>query len=188
MTRPPRNPESGYALLFVYMMAASLAIMLYMEIPRVAFEAQRDKEQLLIDRGEQYKRAIQLYVRKYNRFPPDIDALEKTQNLRFLRKQYLDPMTGKNEWRLIHVGPGGVFTDSKVYGQQKKDAAGAPQTFITEMQSIGGSSSSNQSVNLATRRRPPGRPDAATASGADNPRRPRRRVLRAASSIQVCPA
>jgi hypothetical protein len=70
MTRPPRNPESGYALLFVYMMAASLAIMLYMEIPRVAFEAQRDKEQLLIDRGEQYKRAIQLYVRKYNRFPP----------------------------------------------------------------------------------------------------------------------
>jgi len=161
MTRPPRNPESGYALLFVYMMAASLAIMLYMEIPRVAFEAQRDKEQLLIDRGEQYKRAIQLYVRKYNRFPPDIDALEKTQNLRFLRKQYLDPMTGKNEWRLIHVGPGGVFTDSKVYGQQKKDAAGAPQTFITEMQSIGGSSSSNQSVNLATRRRPsddPGTP------------------------------
>lgn len=150
-----RNPESGYALLFVYAMAASLAIMLYMEMPRVAFEAQRDKEQLLIDRGEQYARAIQLYVRKYNRFPPDVDALEKTQNLRFLRKQYVDPMTGKNEWRVIHVGPGGVFTDSKVYGQQKKkDDAAAPQTFITEMQAIGGNSNTTQAVNLATRRRP----------------------------------
>jgi hypothetical protein len=151
----PRNPESGYALLFVYAMAASLAIMLYMQLPRVAFEAQRDKEQLLIDRGEQYKRAIQLYVRKYNRFPPDVDALEKTQNLRFLRKQYVDPMTGKNEWRVIHVGPGGVFTDSKVYGQQKKkDDASAPQSFITEMQAMGASSNNGQTVNLATRRRP----------------------------------
>ena len=153
--RSERNPESGYALLFVYAMAASIAIMLYMQIPRVAFEAQRDKEQLLIDRGEQYSRAIQLFVRKYNRYPPDVDALEKTQNLRFLRKQYVDPMTGKNEWRVIHVGPGGVFTDSKVYGQQKKkDDASAPQNFITEMQSIGGGSSTGQAVNLATRRRP----------------------------------
>jgi hypothetical protein len=152
---PRRNPESGYALLFVYAMAASIAIMLYMQVPRVAFEAQRDKEQLLIDRGEQYSRAIQLYVRKYSRYPPDVDALEKTQNLRFLRKQYVDPMTGKNEWRVIHVGPGGVFTDSKVYGpQKKKDDASAPQNFITELQPIGGGSGTGQAVNLATRRRP----------------------------------
>jgi len=53
---------------------------LYMEVPRVAFEAQRDKEQLLIDRGEQYTRAIQLYVRKFNRYPPDFAALENTQS------------------------------------------------------------------------------------------------------------
>jgi hypothetical protein len=145
--------------------------MLYMQIPRASFEAQRDKEQLLIDRGEQYKRAIQLYVRKYSRFPPDVDALEKTQNLRFLRKQYVDPMTGKNEWRAIHVGPGGVFTDSKVYGQQKKkDAAGAPQTFITEMQPIGGVTNPNQTVNLATRRRPSD--DAAAAGSPGDPAQP----------------
>ena len=175
---PRRNPESGYALLFVYAMAASIAIMLYMQLPRVAFEAQRDKEQLLIDRGEQYSRAIQLYVRKYNRYPPDVDALEKTQNLRFLRKQYIDPMTGKNEWRVIHVGPGGVFTDSKVYGQQKKkDDASAPQTFITEMQSIGGSSNTGQAVNLAMRRRPsdeagaPGDPNG-TANNSGQPADP----------------
>jgi hypothetical protein len=149
------DPRAGYALLFIYMMAAFMAIMLYMAMPRVAFESQRDKEQLLIDRGEQYKRAVQLYVRKFNRFPADIKALESTQNIRFLRKQYVDPMTGKNEWRLIHVGPGGTFTDSLVYGNQKKKDASGPQTFITEMQGLGANPAGpNQGVNLATRRRP----------------------------------
>jgi hypothetical protein len=177
-----RNRESGYALLFVYMMAAVIAIGLYMEVPRVAFEAQRDKEQLLIDRGEQYKRAIQLYVRKFNRFPADMQALENTQNIRFLRKQYTDPLTGKSDWRIVHVGPGGVFTDSKVYGtQKKKDPASAPQTFITELQPIGGGGPNpNQSVNLATRRRPsddsgaPGDPNnpQQNPSGGQNPSAP----------------
>src|SRR5437763_633547 len=114
-----RHPESGYALLLIFAMAAMAAIMLYSQLPRVAFEAQRDKEQLLIDRGEQYSRAIQLFVRKYNRFPQDMDALENTQSIRFLRRKYKDPITGKDEWRLIHVGPGGVFTDSLVYGPKK---------------------------------------------------------------------
>ena len=61
--RGRRKNESGFALLLVFLMAAILAISLYMEIPRVAFETQRQKEQLLVERGEQYKRAIQLFVR-----------------------------------------------------------------------------------------------------------------------------
>jgi hypothetical protein len=171
-TPASHNPRAGYALLFIYMMDAFMAIMLYMAMPRVAFESQRDKEQLLIDRGEQYKRAVQLYVRKFNRFPADIKALENTQNIRFLRKQYTDPMTGKNEWRLIHVGPGGAFTDSLVYGTQKKKDASAPQTFVTEMQGLGGpATGASQGVNLATRRRPedggapaPGDPNASLSA------------------------
>jgi len=150
-----RNSESGYALLFVFAMAATAAVMLYMELPRVAFEAQRDKEQLLIDRGEQYSRAIQLFVRKNNRFPTDIEALENTQSIRFLRKRYKDPMTGKEDWRLIHVGPGGVFTDSLIYNKKKQGDKNAPQTFIAEMQQIGGNTAGPEGgVNQATRRRP----------------------------------
>lgn len=152
-----RNSESGYALLFVYSMAAVLAIMLFMEIPRAAFEAQRDREQLLIDRGQQYSRAVALYVRKFNTYPPSIDALDNTQNIRFLRGHYVDPMTGKNEWRLIHVGPGGVFTDSLVYGKKKDgDQPSAPQNFITELQQTGGNQAGeNQGgVNIAARQRP----------------------------------
>jgi hypothetical protein len=152
--KPKRHPESGYALLFVFAMAATAAIMLYMELPRVAFEAQREKEQLLIDRGEQYSRAVQLFVRKNNRFPQDMDALENTQSIRFLRRRYTDPMTGKDDWRIIHVGPGGVFTDSLIYGKKKKDDQNAPQTFIAEMQQVGGTVSGPEGVNQATRRRP----------------------------------
>ena len=52
------NQERGFALLLVFLMASIVAIMLYMELPRAAMQAQRDKEETLIDRGEQYKRAI----------------------------------------------------------------------------------------------------------------------------------
>jgi hypothetical protein len=149
-----RRAESGFALLFVYAMAATVAIMLYMSLPRVAFEAQRDKEQLLIDRGEQYSRAVNLYVRKFNRYPADFEALDNTQNLRFLRHRYVDPMTGKAEWRLIHVGPGGVFTDSLLYTKKKDDKKPEQQTFITELAQTGGNPvDPAQGVNLATRRR-----------------------------------
>lgn len=162
-----RNSESGFALLFVFAMAAVVAISLYIEMPRVAFEAQRDKEQLLIDRGEQYSRAIQLYVRKFNRYPPDFDALDKTQNIRFLRGHYNDPMTGKSEWRLIHVGPGGVFTDSLLYNKKKTDGSQPEkQTFIAELPTVLPADAGQQQVNLATRRRDSDQPNAPGANPA----------------------
>lgn len=113
-----RSQQSGYALLMVFLLAAVVSITLYSEMPRVAFESQRTKEQLLIDRGEQYKRAIQLFYRKNKRFPTTMEELEKFQEIRYLRQKYKDPMTGKDEWRIIHVGPGGQLTDSLVQKQQ----------------------------------------------------------------------
>ncbi len=108
-----RPSESGFALLLVFVMAAAIAITLYVEVPRIAFESQRAREQMAIDRGLQYKRAIQLFYRKYHTFPQTLDDLETTRNIRFLRHRYLDPLTGK-EWRLLHVGPAGQLTDSLV--------------------------------------------------------------------------
>lgn len=150
-----RRGESGFALLLVFAMAATIALMLYMEMPRVAFEAQREREELLIERGEEYKRAIQLYFRKLKTYPISIDALENTNNIRFLRRRYPDPLTGKDDWRLIHIGPGGVFTDSvtnKPKGDQKQQNL---NNFITEGPSLGGDTSSNdQQLGPAFRRRP----------------------------------
>lgn len=108
-----RNGESGFALLLVFVMAAAIAITLYMEVPRIAFESQRTREQMTIDRGHQYVRAIQLFYRKYQTFPQTLDDLETTRNMRFLRFRYLDPLTGK-PFRLLHVGPMGQLTDSLV--------------------------------------------------------------------------
>lgn len=160
MTRQ-RNPEAGFALLFIYAMAATVAIMLLLSLPRNAFEAQRDKEQLLVDRGEEYARAVQLYVRKFNRYPADFQALESTGGQRFLRHRYKDPMSdgsGKDgddkDWRIIHVGPGGVFTDSLLY-TKKTDPKAEQQTFITELAPTGGAPvDPAQQFNLANRRRP----------------------------------
>jgi hypothetical protein len=171
---PVSKPESGFALLFIYAMAATVAIMLFMELPRVAFESQRDREQLLIDRGEQYARAVNLFVRKFNRYPADFDALQNTQNLRFLRHKYIDPMTGKNEWRIIHVGPGGVFTDSLVYGKKDDKKQADQQNFIGEMQQTGGNQvdPTTQSVNIGTRQRPSDLPGAAGDPNQINPNNP----------------
>jgi hypothetical protein len=172
---PRRNPESGFALLLVFLMAAIVAITLYNEIPRVAFQSQRQKEQLLMARGEQYKRAIQLYVRATHRtrYPADIDDLDRgINNMRFLRHRYKDPMTGKDEWRLIHI-QAGMLTDSKVtqnsnnQNQQQGGSTGniSEMTGITDLQSQG----QTQPVNAATRRRPSENGNGPTSMGGDNP-------------------
>src|SRR5579863_3363832 len=139
-----KNCESGYALLLIFAMAAVMALMLYVALPRVAFEKQRDREQLLIEHGEQYKRAIQLYFRKFKNYPPTIEALENTNNVRFLRRRYTDPLTGKDEWRLIHVGPGGVFTDSLTNKPKGGQQTQNQNNFITEGPSMSGDTSTDQ--------------------------------------------
>jgi hypothetical protein len=109
-----RARQRGSALLIVFVFAAVLAIMLYREMPVVAFEAQRQKEELLIDRGNEYEHAIKLYVRKFQSFPASMEALENTNRVRFLRNRYVDPYSGKDDWRLLHAGPGGIIIDSKI--------------------------------------------------------------------------
>jgi hypothetical protein len=140
-----------------------------MQVPRAAFEAQRDKEQLLMDRGHEYIRAITLFTHKYNRFPNTMEDLENTNNIRFLRRRYADPMTGKTDWRILHAGPGGTITDSILNSQ--KPGAGTQQTFITELQMFGTAPTADpEGVNLATRQRPsdqPGAPGDPNSAGAD---------------------
>jgi type II secretory pathway pseudopilin PulG len=119
-----RATQSGYILLVIFLMAASVALMLYSQLPRVAFESEREKEQLLIERGEQYIRAIQLYYKDNNRFPQSLDELERGNNKRYLRRRYVDPYTGKDDWRLIHSN-GLQLTDSLVQKPPSEQSATA---------------------------------------------------------------
>jgi len=122
-----QNRQRGSALLIVFVFAAIVGILLYREMPVVVFEAHRQKEELLIDRGNEYKHAIRLYVRKVGTFPPSIEALENTNRMRFLRHKFDDPFTGKYDWRFLHAGPGGMIIDSKVKTVNSKlDANGKP--------------------------------------------------------------
>ena len=136
-------------------MASIIAISLYVVLPRVSFEAQRDKEGLLIERGEQYERGIELYVRKFKRYPAKMEDLDNANGIRFLRHHYTDPMTGKDEWRLIHAGPGGVLLDSLVKKDTDKDKKQATQSSISELLGTGGLPEPTEgAANPALRKRP----------------------------------
>ena len=101
---PGRQGEQGYMLLAVVVMVALVLIALAVAAPVVARDLRRDKEVESEHRAQQYVRGLRLYYRKFKTYPPSMDALEKSNNVRFLRKQYVDPLTGKADWRIIHVG------------------------------------------------------------------------------------
>ena len=96
--------EAGYILIAVLFAVALMVVAMAAVAPAIGTQIQRDREEELVRRGKQYARAIQLYFRKFGRYPNSIEQLENTNNIRFLRKRFKDPITGKDEWRLIHFG------------------------------------------------------------------------------------
>jgi type II secretory pathway pseudopilin PulG len=106
--------EAGYVLLAVIFLTVILLVSLAVAAPKIAIAIQRDKEMETIHRGQQYKRALKLYYQKYGSYPTSIDQLKETNQIRFLRKVYTDPLTGKADWKPVlfgqaHVRPLGFF-------------------------------------------------------------------------------
>jgi type II secretory pathway pseudopilin PulG len=92
-------------LIAVIVMVALVLIALSVAAPVVARDLRRDKEVESEHRAQQYVRAIRLYTKKgKGPYPASLETLEKSNNVRYLRKQYIDPLTGKADWRIIHVG------------------------------------------------------------------------------------
>ena len=127
--RPPKpseeGSEEGYMLLAVICMLALLTIALTVAVPDMTKSIQRDQEVETMHRGMQYRRAIQLYYRKYGSYPPSINALVKTNNIRFLRKRYLDPITRKDDWKPIIFGQNKAPLAMGFFGQPLGGLAGA---------------------------------------------------------------
>ena len=100
---PPAS-EAGYLLLGAVVMVALVLISLAVAAPVIARDIRRDKEVESMHRAEQYMRAIRMFQRtcRCQAYPPTMDALEKNNTRRFLRQRYIDPLTGKSDWRLIH--------------------------------------------------------------------------------------
>ncbi|MGZ4866385.1 MAG: hypothetical protein ACXV7C_04140 [Candidatus Angelobacter sp.] len=100
-----RSQESGYVLLAVMLTLTLMLIAMAVEAPRIVQQIKREKEEELVHRGKDYATAVKRFVHKNGgRYPASIEQLENTNHIRFLRKKYIDPMTGESDWKMVHVG------------------------------------------------------------------------------------
>ena len=90
-------------LMALLLIMALLAIATASVLTSIKFNLKRDREEEMIHRGAQYARAIRAYYKKFGRYPATIENLQDTNQMRFLRKRYKDPITGK-DFRLLHFG------------------------------------------------------------------------------------
>ncbi len=102
--QPARDGEEGYLLLGAIIAVALVMIALSVAAVKVSFELRREREEESVRRANQYVRAIREYYLKFGRYPGSVEQLKNTNNIRFLRQEYVDPLTGKPDYRLIIVG------------------------------------------------------------------------------------
>lgn len=95
--------EAGSMLLILLIFLSMFIIAMGVAAPRLAQQVKRDREIEMIHRGEQYARAVKRFVKKTGQYPTRVEQLENTNNIRFLRKRYKDPMatTPEGEWKLV---------------------------------------------------------------------------------------
>jgi type II secretory pathway pseudopilin PulG len=98
----PRS-ERGYILITLILFVALIVVAAMVLVPAIAFQVKRDREEELIHRGVQYSRATKHFVKKFGRYPARIEELENTNQIRFLRRRYKDPITGK-DFKILRMG------------------------------------------------------------------------------------
>ena len=135
--RRQKDSEEGYILIWVIFLLAVFSLWLAVAIPQTAKDIQRDRELETMQRGKQYIRAIQLYYRKFHAYPPNMDALTNTNQVKFLRKKYIDPTTGKDDWKPILFGQAKTQTLG-FFGQAIAGAASAGGTVLAGTGPSGG--------------------------------------------------
>lgn len=95
-------PQRGYILITLLLFFALLAIAAVAAYPAITFQIKRDREEEMIHRALEYSRGVKRYFKKFNRYPSRLEELENTNNIRFLRKRYQDPITGK-DFKILHI-------------------------------------------------------------------------------------
>jgi type II secretory pathway pseudopilin PulG len=107
-TSSPQKPARGYMLITLMLAMALISMALLAVLPAIKQQIRRDQEEEMRHRGTAYMRAIQHFYKKLGRYPSRIEDLESTNNVRFLRKRYTDPInrdpkTGKErDFKLLH--------------------------------------------------------------------------------------
>ena len=99
-----RQRDGGYLLLAILLMMALMIIAATVEAPRIVQQLKRDREEEMIHRGTEYARAIKKFYKKFGRYPTSLEQLDNTNQIRFLRQRYKDPLAKDGKWTLLHYG------------------------------------------------------------------------------------
>ena len=91
-------------LLAILFMMAIMVIVAMAMAPSFIQQAKRDREEEMIHRGTEYARAIKKYYKKFGRYPANLEQLDNTNQIRFLRRRFKDPLTKGGDWKLLHYG------------------------------------------------------------------------------------
>ena len=114
-----RAGSEGFTLIGLLMIVALMGIAL-LAVGEVWHVAQkREKEQALLFVGNQFRQAIKAYyshapaANKQQPYPLQLEDLLKDPRYpstqRYLRKIYMDPMTGLSEWGILKFPNGGIY-------------------------------------------------------------------------------
>ena len=129
----------GYAMVALLIALSIMAVMMTAVMPVWKQTAQREKEEELVFRGQQYVHAIALFQRKYaNTSPPNLNVLVEQ---RFLRKKFKDPITN-DDFEVLSAGQAAAGAPSNPGRQGGATAGrGVPgSTTPSQTASAGGAS------------------------------------------------
>ena len=112
-----RQDEQGFTYIGVLVLVALMGIALSAAGQMWHTLQQREKEQEQLFIGHQFRLALDRYAKltpgQAKRYPLALEDLlqdpRRTEIQRYLRKIYLDPMTGNAEWGLITGPDGGIY-------------------------------------------------------------------------------
>jgi len=115
----------------------------------------------MIHRGVQYSRAVRRYYKKFGRYPARLEELENTNNMRFLRKRYKDPISGK-DFKLLHVGEVQMNFNPGIAGATQAAALG---TLNQQQSSLNPKPPDNSALNSSPNSSPDDKKTGDTTAG-----------------------
>jgi type II secretory pathway pseudopilin PulG len=143
MSRP-----SGYVLIMLLFLITAMAIGLMVAVPVWQTQIQREKEEELVFRGNQYVEAVRIYqLKNPGTFPRSLDELLEEK---CIRRLYKDPMSPDGSWNVILLaespGAGGSPRSAPARARTKAPAAGrafsaqkllvAPQQVLSSIRNV----------------------------------------------------
>ena len=150
--------DGGYLLLAILLMMALMIIAATVEAPRIVQQLKRDREEEMIHRGTEYARAIKKFYKKFGRYPTSLEQLDNTNQIRFLRQRYKDPLVKDGKWTLLHYGdiqalsnPNAPGTPAAALGSQGQSStsgavAGSTPAVAPATNSLGSDGSASTSA------------------------------------------